>query len=411
MLKKIDWNFNKSGFKNNTHCCHTYPAMMVPDIAKNLINIYGKGSKLLFDPYCGAGTSLVESMVNGIYSIGTDLNPLAGLIARTKTSRLNINLLNEYVDKFIIFINSNHNKIKIKIPNFKNIDYWFSDDVIYKLAIIQYFINKVKDNKIKDFFNVAFSYTIRNSSWTRKNEFKLYRMIKDKIDNFKPSVFNLMLNKLILNRRGFLSFYEIIKDNKVTSKIYDFNTVYGIPKIKKNSIDLIVTSPPYGDSKTTVAYGQFSRLSNQWLGIENANQIDNILMGGRKNEKIKKFNNDIVDDIIETIKNKDYKRAEEVYNFYFDYYKSIRNISTVVKNGGYVCYVVGNRKVKDVIIPMDEITQSFFKKFGFSYTETIIRDIINKRMPSVNSPDNVKGKVNNTMNKEYVVILKKESLI
>ena len=134
-------------------------------------------------------------------------------------------------------------------------------------------------------------------------------------------------------------------------------------------------------------------------------------MGGRKNEKIKKFNNDIVDDIIETIKNKDYKRAEEVYNFYFDYYKSIRNISTVVKNGGYVCYVVGNRKVKDVIIPMDEITQSFFKKFGFSYTETIIRDIINKRMPSVNSPDNVKGKVNNTMNKEYVVILKKESLI
>ena len=263
MLKKIDWNFNKSGFKNNTHCYHTYPAMMVPDIAKNLINIYGKGSKLLFDPYCGAGTSLVESMVNGIYSIGTDLNPLAGLIARTKTSRLNINLLNEYVDKFIIFINSNHNKIKIKIPNFKNIDYWFSDDVIYKLAIIQYFINKVKDNKIKDFFNVAFSYTIRNSSWTRKNEFKLYRMIKDKIDNFKPSVFNLMLNKLILNRRGFLSFYEIIKDNKVTSKIYDFNTVYGIPKIKKNSIDLIVTSPPYGDSKTTVAYGQFSRLSNQ----------------------------------------------------------------------------------------------------------------------------------------------------
>ena len=33
--------------------------------------------------------------------------------------------------------------------------------------------------------------------------------------------------------------------------------------VKKNSVDLLVTSPPYGDSKTTVAYGQFSRL-NVW---------------------------------------------------------------------------------------------------------------------------------------------------
>lgn len=33
--------------------------------------------------------------------------------------------------------------------------------------------------------------------------------------------------------------------------------------------DLMITSPPYGDSRTTVAYGQFSRLSLQWLDLEN----------------------------------------------------------------------------------------------------------------------------------------------
>ena len=47
------------------------------------------------------------------------------------------------------------------------------------------------------------------------------------------------------------------------------------------SVDLVVTSPPYGDSHTTVAYGQFSRLSNEWLGHENAVHIDRNLMGGQ----------------------------------------------------------------------------------------------------------------------------------
>ena len=37
---------------------------------------------------------------------------------------------------------------------------------------------------------------------------------------------------------------------------------------------LVITSPPYGDSQTTVAYGQFSRLSSEWIGFPNARKID-----------------------------------------------------------------------------------------------------------------------------------------
>ena len=35
--------------------------MMIPQVARRLIDKYGKKSKLLFDPYCGTGTSLVEA--------------------------------------------------------------------------------------------------------------------------------------------------------------------------------------------------------------------------------------------------------------------------------------------------------------------------------------------------------------
>ncbi len=103
----------------------------------------------------------------------------------------------------------------------------------------------------------------------------------------------------------------------------------------------------------------------------------------------------------------DSKRAKEILAFYHDYKKSIDNIAPLIKKDGYACYVVGNRKVKGVVLPTDEITISFFKSHGFSHVETVIRNIPNKRMPSKNSPTNVVGKLDSTMTNEYVVVLKK----
>ena len=54
------------------------------------------------------------------------------------------------------------------------------------------------------------------------------------------------------------------------------------------SFDIILTSPPYGDSRTTVAYGQFSTFINEWLGFKEARKLDKQLLGGKvdKNKKM-----------------------------------------------------------------------------------------------------------------------------
>ena len=54
------WDFRNSNTKDFTHCFHSYPAMMIPQVARRIIDNLGKKSKILFDPYCGTGTSLVE---------------------------------------------------------------------------------------------------------------------------------------------------------------------------------------------------------------------------------------------------------------------------------------------------------------------------------------------------------------
>ena len=70
-------------------------------------------------------------------------------------------------------------------------------------------------------------------------------------------------------------------------------------------------------------------------------------------------------------------------------------------------YVVGNRRVKGVTLPTDEITKAIFEQNGFEHVETIIRNIPNKRMPSKNSPTNIAGKSDTTMNHEYIVVMRR----
>jgi len=405
------WDFVGANTKQFTHCYHNYPAMMIPQIAERILVKYGEGSKLLFDPYCGTGTSLVEANLKGINAIGTDLNPLARLIAKTKTAKINLQVLDLYLKDFNDYIFSLmfnfSNKVSIVIPQIKNIDFWFDKTVQEKLAIIKTFIDKIEDENVRNFFKVAFSETVRESSFTRNSEFKLFRMTAEQMRKFNPDVFGLMQSKLARNYKGLKTFLEQ-KQNTATSQVYDFNTVNEVKHIENESIDIVLTSPPYGDSHTTVAYGQFSRLANEWLGVENANQIDNNLMGGKRQKEICIFDSKALNDSLEKIALKDEKRAMEVSSFYYDYQKSIENVAKTIKKGGYACYVVGNRKVKGEVLPTDEITKDFFENQGFSHVETIIRNIPNKRMPSKNSPTNVTGKKDETMNKEYIVIMRKE---
>lgn len=86
-------DFRTANTKKYTHCFHPYPAMMIPQVAERILDEFGQNSKILFDPYCGSGTSLVEANLRGINAIGTDINPLARLIAKVKTTIIPLKML------------------------------------------------------------------------------------------------------------------------------------------------------------------------------------------------------------------------------------------------------------------------------------------------------------------------------
>ena len=125
-------------------------------------------------------------------------------------------------------------------------------------------------------------------------------------------------------------------------------------------------------------------------------------MGGQRSNK--RIDDSPVSSAIEKIYMTDKKRAYEVSAFYNDLGHSIDTVAKVLATLSTICYVVGNRRVKDVQLPTDEFVVHAFAKHGYSHKETIVRNIPNKRMPRKNSPSNVAGQTSSTMNEEYIVI-------
>ena len=204
------WDFTGADTKEYTHSFHIYPAMMIPQVAREILNRYKtKEMSVLFDPYCGTGTSLVEGSLVGLKCIGTDLNPLARLISKSKVTKVNINNIKSLFRDFEKYIISDNN-IDLKKPNINNIDFWFKEKQINDLLSIKYFIDEIKDEDEKDFFLVPFSETLREVSLTRNGEFKLYRIPKEKIDTWNPNTIELFKEKVKRNIDGYIEYEKYI---------------------------------------------------------------------------------------------------------------------------------------------------------------------------------------------------------
>nr|AIF23104.1 Modification methylase [uncultured marine thaumarchaeote SAT1000_12_G12] len=91
---------------------------------------------------------------------------------------------------------------------------------------------------------------------------------------------------------------------------------------------MVVTSPPYGDHGTTVAYGQFSRHPGMWLELEDSDElfaVDTNGLGGQKKKSIEDLNSETLDKTLKKIKEKDLQvpkekthanRTADVYSFF-----------------------------------------------------------------------------------------------
>jgi len=426
-LTKEDWTFRDISTKEYTHGFHQYPARMHPEIAKRLIVKYAiKSSDIVFDPFMGSGGVLVESMLHGNNSVGIDLNPFAVLLATVKTTPLDAAKL-EYAFNQIITNSKKDKENKIEYdnaPNFlpkkpkeKTLKFWYQNDTLGDLQILKNHVFLTKDKKTRDFFKICFSLVTRKVSFQKNSIYKIYRMKQEKRELFKPNVFDEFSKICKTNVKNMKEFSNTLGTSWPNATPILGNT-FDTPKLldgKKPT--LIVTSPPYGDHGTTVAYGQFSRHPGMWLELEDSDQlfaVDTDGLGGQKKESIEDLQSETLDKTLKKIKKKDSQipkekthanRTADVYSFFSDLDNCFDKISQVLKpKQSHCCFVVANRTVRREKIPTDVICVELAKKYGFKHVDTIYRTIANKAMSLKNAPENIVNFSGSTMTKESIII-------
>lgn len=116
------WSFTGCSVKDTsyiTHSYYTYPAKFIPQLASRLIVEHSQKGDVIIDPFMGSGTTILESIVNERITIGTDINEIAYLVAKVKTTPikptelaqefLNLEIDLEYVQKlYCVFLNTDY---------------------------------------------------------------------------------------------------------------------------------------------------------------------------------------------------------------------------------------------------------------------------------------------------------------
>ena len=311
---------------------------------------------------------------------------------------------------------SAHNSDLI-IPEIQSVGFWFVPRCILELQIIRNLICEIADTDLQDYFMIAFSETTRLVSNRRNGEFKMYRMTPEKVAAYKPDVRSTYLNTLSSNICKMKAFIKRAEDRVLGSVHLSREDSRLLSSVPDQSIDIVITSPPYGDSRTTVAYGQFSRVSLQWcdydtLSYKEIIDIDKNLMGGTPFKK--GFANCLpsatldhaLSEILKPSEN--LERAGDVFSFYKDLNDVLKAVTKKCRTNAYQFWVVGNRTVKEVSLKTDQILVELGRNLGLKHIMTMRRAISNKVMPSLNSPTNVSGKKAKTMCKELIVVFRKE---
>lgn len=368
-------NASRKDPKYVTHGIHAYKGKFYPQLARSLFNLarIRSGDRLL-DPFCGSGTVPLEGFLNGLDCVGFDMNPLAVKIAKAKTEVL---LVDPYLrDRLLAQIQHRITRLEPSSDRrlfsetvIDEIQSWFPSRVIDKLSALLTLIRNTPDVRVKDFLEVLLSNIIRKVSQQDPEDLRIRR--RSEPINDAP-VFELFSAHLSEQRRRLTEFAS--RSNRapcrfVAARVFLADSrladSYRIADVGEQSIDCIITSPPYA---TALPYIDTDRLSILLLsGLRSTERatIEQSLTGSREiRDRARRVIEDSINrhqfkDIYsatacETISqvyklnktaNVGFRRknmAALLYRYFADMSRVIRNLDVHLKEGGSAFFVIGD---------------------------------------------------------------------
>lgn len=419
LLKEIpityEWSFADKTRKDTayiTHGYYTYPAKFIPQVAARIIQDYSEEGDIVIDPFMGSGTTVVEALINKRIGIGVDINEIAVLLSKVKTTPIETDLLKRYYDELLSKLDykiSVPNNILEKITLPDRVDYWFKPHIKDQLLVILGHILSVPNKDVQDFFLIAFAQILKSCSiWLQKS----VKPTRDKNKKeYDPFLKFRQQSRQMLKRHE--EFNKIMLEDGISNidafRVVENADARNLP-CETGAASLIVTSPPY---VTSYEYADLHQLASLWLGyLDELSEFRKKFIGSAYTER---ENRDLQSPLALQICDNlgDNKKGIGVRNYYADMLESFLEMKRVLKKGGKAAVVIGNTKMRGVEILNAEVFKEQFENIGFETFDIIHREIPSKMLPSTRDPKT--GRFTKTTNSkkelvyptEYIMIMEK----
>jgi tRNA G10 N-methylase Trm11 len=388
-----------------THIIHRYPAKLLMHIPYFFLNndLFCKKGDTVLDPFCGSGTVLLEAIIAQKHAIGSDSNPLARLISNVKVTKYNIDSLmqkKELILKKILKKEGEDNNIF-----FKNIEYWYSKEIIKTLSLIYSVIHTEKNKIILNFFLVCFSNLVRKVSYADP-KISVPVKVKKQITMDFDYIIELFINIINSNIKRFKNYLSLLYDSSDYRLYKIFNDARRIDLLNKK-VDLIITSPPYAGAQK---YIRACSLNLGWLnyinGIKTVSDLNKKSIGREqynKNEYLRLIPTGIdeADLILKDIYNKNPLRAYIAANYLLEMNHAFCNSVQVLKKGGYFILIAANNNVCGHCFQTQKYLIQLLKNYGLKVELQLVDDIKSYGLMTK------RNKTANIISREWITVLKK----
>lgn len=410
------WDFSAVHGRNGAHGYFQYPAMMVPELQRALLeDLLATDSDVhtIYDPFMGSGTVMLESLYLGLDFIGTDINPMAVLLSAVKACPPSSEAALVSGTEVLQRARASQRDNAIDF-NFR--DKWFTAGVSVALTRLRCAIQQVDDQQMRRFLWVCLAETVRFVSNSRPSTFKLHLYSAEDLKTRTPDPlgqFETVLDSNIERIRA----HEAAAAVKLKNPTLIRASVNDALPEETGTADALMTSPPYGDNHTTVPYGQYSFLPLQWIDpidlvgdvdptvFEVPGRLDTLSLGGHRltPRPLPSHLEAEVPSLKKWLDERETKSetTQKVVTFVDDYRTAVRNASARVRPCGFVFLTLGERRVSGADVPLVRFTQEIFEAAGHTRVTSIDRLLPSrKRMANRNA-------AGETMIRETILVLRK----
>lgn len=374
-----------------THLFHKYPGKFIPHIPRWALRRFlpRNAGMTVLDPFVGSGTTLVEASLYGQHSYGVDIDPLAKLITKVKTTVIPEARLRALPNEVISALGAK--KKGSFRPSIPTLAHWFSDQAVADLSAIYDVIEQYREEEdIYDFLVVCFSSIIRKTSNADNQTMKTY--VSHTNPKTPEAASPLFIKTVHTYTDRLIKFTRLVPNHGSTTVILagDARTLQVTWKeLNIPPVNLAITSPPYIKS-VDYLYNQMAELF--WIGhrwnLENQqkqNDFKRTYIGydrasTKDAREICTTGIPDIDKYIVQVYERSSVLAYVMWRYFSDMNKHFAEMQSILSPGAHYVMVIGDSTLGGVSIPTHSLLLACAQKHGFQVASQFAYEIRNKYM-------------------------------